>query len=136
MRQWSTFEKRHEPAWQMVEEIAQSPCCGTARNRSRKLSGPICQKPTAKVPSDQAASKKASASLTEAALAELREDQGHVLVFSRKSTTRSQRTIERLFDKTQDFCVVGKLESRIDVGFEGKLSQEPEAKCVDRRDRD
>ena len=132
----TVVQERVEPAAGNGERLAQASCRGLARDGRRQIARPFLQKPAQRVRRHQTPIQQRRNAAPQTPLAELREHQRDVVIFSRDTTTDAQRLIERLPDEPGHLGVVRQLESGIDVGFERKLAQQREAEGVDRRDGD
>ena len=104
--------------------------------RRRQIAGALLQVSPHDLRRDEPPTQQRAKPRAEAPFAELREHQRHIVVLAGMRAGDAKRAIQRLFHETRQFGVVGQGKPGIDVGFERKLSEQRQAKRVDRRDVD
>src|SRR6266850_2230492 len=129
----TVVEKRVEAVADAAEDVAQARGGELACFGAGQVARTALQESTQGLRRDQPAIQQRGNPGAEAALAELREHQRHVVVFPRDAAADAERLVQRLGDETRDVGVGGEIEARIDVRFEWELAEEREAERVDRR---
>jgi hypothetical protein len=119
-----------------LENIAESDGRGIARHSGGEVARTAVQKAAERLRRHEPAIQQRGDSGAQPPFAQLREHQGHVIIFLGHRAADPQRLVERLGDKARHVRVGGEVEAGIDVRLEREFPQQRQAERVDGGNRD
>jgi hypothetical protein len=121
------LEAAAHAAKQLAKPVGGAPACDSGRQISRTA----LQVPPQGVWRHQPPIEQRAQPVAQTPFSQLREHQRDIVVVPGKPPTDAKRLIERFVDEPRHVGLVREVESRIDVGFEGKFAEQREAERID-----